>query len=94
MSWGLIAASRPAYAAPVYGYDDGGRLTSVTEDGTLSESYSYDANGNRVSSLNAAGAFAAGRICARRNCDGEREGVDGSAKHDCDVRGCGKDFCF
>lgn len=42
-----------------YAYDDVGRLTTVTEDGDLVESYGYDANGNRTSSLNASGTFGA-----------------------------------
>ncbi len=42
-----------------YGYDAAGRLTTVTEDGDLVESYAYDPNGNRISSLNSAGTFAA-----------------------------------
>ncbi len=42
-----------------YGYDAAGRLTTVTEDGDLVESYAYDPNGNRISSLNASGTFAA-----------------------------------
>lgn len=41
-----------------YSYDAAGRLTQVTEDGDVVESYGYDANGNRTSSLNAAGTFA------------------------------------
>jgi RHS repeat-associated protein len=42
-----------------YAYDPAGRLTEVKEDGTVVESYAYDPNGNRVSSLNSAGVFAA-----------------------------------
>ncbi len=42
-----------------YGYDAANRLTTVTEDGDLVESYAFDPNGNRISSLNAAGVFAA-----------------------------------
>jgi len=38
-----------------YEYDTAGRLVTVTEDGTLTESYSFDANGNRESALNSAG---------------------------------------
>jgi len=38
-----------------YEYDNAGQLVTVTEDGTLTESYSYDANGNRESALNSAG---------------------------------------
>ncbi|MFO0616984.1 MAG: RHS repeat-associated core domain-containing protein [Polyangiaceae bacterium] len=40
-----------------YTYDNLGRLKSVTEDGDLVESYVYDLNGNRTSSLNSAGVF-------------------------------------
>jgi RHS repeat-associated protein len=40
-------------------YDAVGRLLTVVEDGELVESFAYDANGNRVSSLNADGVFAA-----------------------------------
>ncbi|MFO0554214.1 MAG: RHS repeat-associated core domain-containing protein [Polyangiaceae bacterium] len=40
-------------------YDPAGRLISVTEDGELVEAYSYDANGNRLSTLNSAGVFQA-----------------------------------
>jgi len=43
----------------VYQYDEVGRLLTVTEDGTLAESYSYDPNGNRTSALNASGVFGA-----------------------------------
>jgi RHS repeat-associated protein len=32
-----------------YGYDTAGRLASVRRDGTLTESYAYDGNGNRLS---------------------------------------------
>ncbi len=42
-----------------YTYNAVGRLIQVTENGDLVESYSYDANGNRTSSLNGAGVFAA-----------------------------------
>jgi len=43
----------------VFGYDEVGRLLSVTEDGTLTESYSFDPNGNRTSALNSSGVFGA-----------------------------------
>jgi RHS repeat-associated protein len=33
----------------VYGYDTAGRLTDVTQDGTLIAHYDYDGNGNRLS---------------------------------------------
>jgi RHS repeat-associated protein len=33
----------------VYGYDQAGRLTDVTVDGTLAAHYEYDGNGNRLS---------------------------------------------
>ncbi|MFO0551211.1 MAG: RHS repeat-associated core domain-containing protein [Polyangiaceae bacterium] len=42
-----------------FAYDPAGRLISVTEDGELVEAYSYDANGNRLSTLNSAGVFQA-----------------------------------
>jgi RHS repeat-associated protein len=42
-----------------YGYDLAGRLETVTEDGELTESYGYDANGNRTSSMNSAGVVTA-----------------------------------
>jgi len=42
-----------------YAYDPAGRLIEVKEDGGVIESYGYDANGNRLSSLNASGTFAA-----------------------------------
>jgi RHS repeat-associated protein len=42
-----------------YQYDPAGRLTQVTEGGDVVENYAYDANGNRLSSLNSAGTFAA-----------------------------------
>lgn len=38
-----------------YGYDDGGRLTSVKRDGVVAATYVYDANGNRTSKITAAG---------------------------------------
>ncbi|MBK6520400.1 MAG: hypothetical protein IPG04_41315 [Polyangiaceae bacterium] len=41
----------------VYEYDLAGRLAAVYEDGLLAESYGYDDNGNRLSSLNADGVF-------------------------------------
>jgi len=43
----------------VYGFDEVGRLLTVTEDNSLVESYSFDANGNRTSALNASGVFGA-----------------------------------
>jgi len=43
----------------VFQYDEVGRLLTVTQDGTLAESYSYDPNGNRTSALNASGVFGA-----------------------------------
>jgi len=43
----------------VYGFDEVGRLLTVTEDNTLVESYSFDPNGNRTSALNASGVFGA-----------------------------------
>ena len=36
-----------------YAYDDAGRLTGVTKNSSLVESYSYDANGNRQTEINA-----------------------------------------
>lgn len=45
------------YNPTTYQYDDAGRLTAVLADGDLTESYAYDANGNRTSSLNADGVF-------------------------------------
>jgi RHS repeat-associated protein len=42
-----------------YGYDLAGRLETVTEDGTLAESYAYDPNGNRTSTMNSAGVVTA-----------------------------------
>jgi RHS repeat-associated protein len=39
-----------------YGYDDAGRLTSVSNAGAVVESYSYDDNGNRLSGTNSAGS--------------------------------------
>ena len=36
-----------------YAYDDAGRLTGVTKNNGLVESYSYDANGNRQTEINA-----------------------------------------
>jgi YD repeat-containing protein len=41
----------------VYEYDLAARLSAVYEDGLLAESYGYDDNGNRLSSLNADGVF-------------------------------------
>ena len=42
-----------------YDYDNVGRLVQVTENGGVVEAYSYDANGNRTSSLNSDGVFGA-----------------------------------
>ncbi len=42
-----------------YGYDLAGRLETVTEDGALVESYAYDPNGNRTSTMNSAGVVTA-----------------------------------
>jgi RHS repeat-associated protein len=41
-----------ATSSTTYGYDDAGRLTSVSKDGAVAESYSYDDNGNRLSGTN------------------------------------------
>ncbi|MBK8939828.1 MAG: RHS repeat-associated core domain-containing protein [Polyangiaceae bacterium] len=41
----------------VYEYDLAARLAAVYEDGLLVESYGFDDNGNRLSSLNADGVF-------------------------------------
>ncbi|MBK6514290.1 MAG: hypothetical protein IPG04_09240 [Polyangiaceae bacterium] len=41
----------------VYEHDLAGRLIAVYEDGLLAESYGYDDNGNRLSSVNADGVF-------------------------------------
>jgi len=42
-----------------YFYDEVGRLVQVDEGGSTVEAYSYDANGNRLTSTNSAGTFAA-----------------------------------
>ncbi len=42
-----------------YFYDEVGRLVQVDEGGVAVEAYSYDANGNRLTSTNSAGTFAA-----------------------------------
>jgi len=42
-----------------YFYDDVGRLVQVDEGGAMVEAYSYDANGNRLTSSSSAGTFAA-----------------------------------
>ncbi len=42
-----------------YVYDSVGRLVQVDEGGVTVEAYSYDANGNRLTSTNSAGTFAA-----------------------------------
>jgi RHS repeat-associated protein len=47
----------PATRVLVYEYDLAARLAAVYEDGLLAESYGYDDNGNRLSSLNADGVF-------------------------------------
>ncbi len=41
----------------MYTYDNLGRLKTVSEDGDLVESYAYDLNGNRTTSLNSGGLF-------------------------------------
>jgi RHS repeat-associated protein len=41
-----------------YGYDDAGRLVAVTEDGAVTDEYSYDDNGNRLSADTGNGFFA------------------------------------
>ncbi len=38
-----------ATTTTTYGYDQAGRLTDVTQDGTLLAHYEYDGNGNRLS---------------------------------------------
>jgi RHS repeat-associated protein len=43
----------------VYGYDLAGRLTTVTRNGSLHASYTYDPNGNRVSVTTGAGTITA-----------------------------------
>jgi RHS repeat-associated protein len=40
-----------------YTYDADGRLTEVTRDGTLTERYTYDVNGNRLSTLFATASY-------------------------------------
>jgi hypothetical protein len=47
----------PAPRVLVYEYDLAARLAAVYEDGLLVESYGFDDNGNRLSSLNADGVF-------------------------------------
>ncbi|MEF8794586.1 MAG: Ig-like domain-containing protein, partial [Thiohalorhabdus sp.] len=42
-----------------YTYDDGGRLTRVTRDGSLVADYSYDANGNRTAVTTPSGTITA-----------------------------------
>jgi RHS repeat-associated protein len=42
-----------------YQYDDAGRLTTVTEDGVIVETYDWDDNGNRVGAFNGDGASTA-----------------------------------
>ena len=42
----------------VYGYDDRGRLETVTVDGALDTSYGYDDNGNRASAVTSGGSVA------------------------------------
>ncbi len=41
----------------VYGYDLAGRLATVTKNGVQTESYTYDANGNRLSENGVAGTY-------------------------------------
>jgi RHS repeat-associated protein len=53
------ACDETAKASPLYFYDEVGRLTQVDEGGVPVEAYSYDANGNRLTSTNSAGTFAA-----------------------------------
>jgi YD repeat-containing protein len=48
-----------ATVGKAFSYDLRGRLVSVTTDGVLTESYAYDANGNRTNSLVAADLRAA-----------------------------------
>lgn len=40
----------------VYGYDDSGRLATVTRDGQMTANYVYDANGNRLLGTNSSGS--------------------------------------
>ncbi len=42
-----------------YDYDVAGRLTQVTDNGTVVEAYQYDENGNRTLSMNSGGTFEA-----------------------------------
>jgi len=41
-----------------YGYDEAGRLAAMTRNGTLEVAYTYDANGNRLTSEGVHGTFA------------------------------------
>ena len=49
----------------VYGYDQSGRLTDVTQDGTLTARYEYDGNGNRLSVTGSASGMVAGTYDAQ-----------------------------
>jgi RHS repeat-associated protein len=51
----LLGAER----TEVYGYDTAGRLTDVTRDGVALASYTYDANGNRLTETTSAGTISA-----------------------------------
>jgi YD repeat-containing protein len=46
-----------AITEKAYTYDLRGRLTSVTTDGSVTESYAYDLNGNRTNSLNGVAVY-------------------------------------
>jgi len=46
----LLVLSLPAAAQTTYSYDDAGRLSAVTYDGATTITYTYDANGNVISS--------------------------------------------
>ena len=48
-----------------YSYDLAGRLTQVSQNGTVVASYAYDANGNRLSRADGAGAVTAGSYDAQ-----------------------------
>ncbi len=66
----------------VYEYDLAARLAAVYEDGLLAESYGYDDNGNRLSSLNADGVFDAAfddqdRLLGNRCADPVAVGAEG-----------------
>ncbi len=69
-----------------YGYDASGRLLQVRENGTVTESYSYDSNGNRTSATGTQASFneadqlqARGSIDYEYNADGylSQRGTDG-----------------